>query len=97
MLAIARGNRLVRKTSRRGRTEKGRKRARLLSNLFSPPTAFSLEAETMVFPELDTSSQIYKVLQQLDEYDVEFAKQERMNIVTERPRANEGLGRTDDR
>ena len=44
--------------------------------------------------ELDTPSQIYKVLQRLDEYDIKFAKQERMN--SELQRMNEGLQRTNE-
>ena len=43
---------------------------------------------------LDTSSQIYKVLQRLDEYDVKFAEQERVNGVLQR--TNEGLQRTNE-
>jgi hypothetical protein len=39
--------------------------------------------------ESDTSSQIYKVLQRLDEYDVKFSEQERAN--EELRRTNEGL------
>jgi len=48
----------------------------------------------MIVPtvELDTSSQIYKVLQRLDEYDLTFSKQERTN--TELQRANEELQKT---
>ena len=50
---------------------------------------------------LDTSSQIYKVLQRLDEYDVKFAEQERVNGVLQRTneelqRTNEGLQRTNE-
>ena len=50
----------------------------------------------MIVPtvELDTSSQIYKVLQRLDEYDLKFAKQERTN--TELQSANEELRRTNE-
>jgi len=48
----------------------------------------------MIVPtvELDTSSQIYKVLQRLDEYDLTFSKQERTN--TELQRADEELQKT---
>jgi predicted RNase H-like nuclease (RuvC/YqgF family) len=42
----------------------------------------------------DRSSQINKVLQRLDEYDVKFAKQERVN--EELQRTNEGLQRTNE-
>jgi len=42
--------------------------------------------------ELDTSSQIYKVLQRLDEYDVKFAKQEK--LIGELQRTNENLQKT---
>jgi uncharacterized coiled-coil protein SlyX len=50
----------------------------------------------MIVPtvELDTSSQIYEVLQRLDEYDVKFAKQER--TITELQRTNEDLQRADE-
>jgi predicted RNase H-like nuclease (RuvC/YqgF family) len=50
----------------------------------------------MIIPtvELDTSSQIYEVLQRLDKYDVKFAKQERTN--TELQRTNEELQRTNE-
>ena len=39
-------------------------------------------------------SQIYKILQRLDEYDVKFAEQERVN--GELQRTNEGLQRTNE-
>jgi hypothetical protein len=44
--------------------------------------------------ELNTSSQIYKVLQRLDEYDIKFAEQARVN--GELQRKNEGLQRTNE-
>jgi len=50
----------------------------------------------MIVPtiELDTSSQIYEVLQRLDEYDVKFAKQER--TIKELQKTNEDLQRVDE-
>lgn len=42
----------------------------------------------------DTSSQIYKVLQRLEKYDVKFAEQEKVNA--ELQRMNEGLQRTNE-
>jgi uncharacterized coiled-coil protein SlyX len=44
--------------------------------------------------ESDTSSQIDKVLQRLEEYDVKFAKQEK--VIEELQRMNEGLQRTNE-
>jgi uncharacterized coiled-coil protein SlyX len=44
--------------------------------------------------ELDTSSQIYEVLQRLDEYDVKFSKQAR--TIKELQRTNEDLQRADE-
>jgi predicted RNase H-like nuclease (RuvC/YqgF family) len=51
--------------------------------------------------ESDTSSQIDKVLQRLEEYDVKFAKQEKVNgelqrTIEELQRTNEGLQRTNE-
>ena len=40
----------------------------------------------------DTSSQIYKILQRLDDFDVKFSKQER--VIEELKRMSEGLQRT---
>ena len=84
--------------SRRGRTEKGRKMARLVSNptlsLHPLPLCPKLKLMIVSTVELDTSSQIYEVLQRLDEYDVKFAKQERM--IKELQRMNKDLQRVDE-
>jgi hypothetical protein len=54
------------------------------------------EAENMIVTtiESDTSSQIYKMLQRLDEYDVKFSEQEKANEQLRR--TNEGLQRADE-
>jgi len=58
------------------------------------------EAETMIIPtvELDTSSQIYKVLQRLDKYNIKFAKQETefQRMAKELWRMNKNLQRGDE-
>ena len=97
-LAIAHGDRLVReedelkaKKGKRGKKNKGGK----YHNSVFPPTVFPApESENMITSmiESDTSSQMYKVLKRLDEYDLKFAKQECAN--EELQRTNEDLQKT---